>query len=273
MRCSLRRQRKPVGSTRIAALPAWLPAACRLRAAGLLASVFALLAVLAGNAAASTVRDVTLLPHDDGVRVVIDLGSKVPFQHLTYDHPPRLVIELPDVSWQLPERRGQRAYRMVKGFQFGRLSGRNSSLIIDVDQPFEIETVFELPPSDSSGFRIVTDLAPCPPTPPCAVSGCARTASRRWRRRSRRPIAPRDGRQRRALGRGTAPARSEGDRSAQVAIPEMQMRRKAVAGGRASPCRFRPRSPTIAAAAEADDRHRPRPWRHRPRSERARRHL
>ena len=121
-----------------------------------------LMAGLSGATAASTVRDITLLPHDDGVRVVIDLGSKVPFQHRTFDDPPRLVIELPDVSWQLPERRGARAYRMIKGFHFGRLRDGISSLMIDVDRPFEIETVFELPPSDSSGYRIVTDLAPLP---------------------------------------------------------------------------------------------------------------
>ncbi len=119
-------------------------------------------ASLPGAAAASTVRDITLLPHDNGVRIVIDLGSKVSFQHQTFDGPPRLVIELTDVSWQLPERRGERSYRMVRGFQFGRREDGRSNLIIDIDQPFEIETVFELPPSDSSGYRIVTDLAPLP---------------------------------------------------------------------------------------------------------------
>lgn len=122
-----------------------------------------LMMAISGSAAAKTVRDIKLLPHDEGVRIVIDLGSKVPFQHRTFDHPPRLVVELPDVSWQIPEHRGRRAYRMVKGFQFGRLKNGVSNLIIDVDRPFEIETVFELPPSKSSGYRIVTDLAPLPP--------------------------------------------------------------------------------------------------------------
>jgi N-acetylmuramoyl-L-alanine amidase len=131
--------------------------------AAALVLMVALTSALPQSAAAKTVRDIKLLPHDDGVRVVIDLGSKVPFQHRTFDHPPRLVVELPDVSWQIPERRGRRAYRMVKGFQFGRLKNGVSNLIIDVDRPFEIETVFELPPSETSGYRIVTDLAPLPP--------------------------------------------------------------------------------------------------------------
>ncbi len=127
----------------------------------LLAAFFMVLAASQAGAA-STVRDITLLPHEDGVRIVIDLGNKVPFQHRSFDHPPRLIIELPDVSWQIPERRAGRGYRMVKGFQFGRLRNNVSSLIIDVDRPFEIDTVFELPPSDSSGYRIVTDLTPLP---------------------------------------------------------------------------------------------------------------
>ena len=126
-----------------------------------LITMLSLLIALPGPAAASTVRDITLLPHDDGVRVVIDLGSQVSFEHRTFDKPPRLIIELPDVSWQLPNRRGHRAYRIVKGFQFGRLGGV-SSLIIDIDRPFEIKQVFELPPSDRSGYRVVTDLLPLP---------------------------------------------------------------------------------------------------------------
>ena len=117
---------------------------------------------LSSPATASTVRDVKLLPHDNGVRVVIDLGEQVAFEHRTYDRPPRLEIALPNVAWQIPERRGERGYRMVKRFQFGRTGNGVTSLIIDMGQPFEIETVFELPPSDSSGYRIVTDLAPLP---------------------------------------------------------------------------------------------------------------
>lgn len=112
--------------------------------------------------AASTVRDVSLLPHSEGVRVVVDLGRKVPFEQRTLDGPPRLVIDLPDVSWQLPGQRGSRSYRFVKGFRFGKLQGGVSRLVVDVDRPFKIDKVFELPPSDTSGHRIVTDLLPLP---------------------------------------------------------------------------------------------------------------
>ena len=126
-------------------------------------SVALCLLCLAGPTnAASTVRDVSLLPHSEGVRVVVDLGRSVSFVQRTLDGPPRLVIDLQDVSWQLPSQRGARSYRFIKGFRFGRLQGGVSRLVVDVDRPFKIDKVFELPPSDTSGHRIVTDLLPLP---------------------------------------------------------------------------------------------------------------
>jgi N-acetylmuramoyl-L-alanine amidase len=125
--------------------------------------LIALVSLSAPAFATGTVRDVTLLPHRDGVRIVVDLGRKVPFEQRTFDGPPRLVLDLPDVSWQLPRQRGTRPYRFVKGFRFGQLQEGISRLVVDVDGPFKIDKVFELPPSDTSGYRIVTDLLPLPP--------------------------------------------------------------------------------------------------------------
>ena len=125
--------------------------------------MLALVSLVLPAAAAGTVRDVTLLPHNDGVRIVVDLGRKVPYEQRTLDGPPRLVLDLPDVSWQLPKRRSTRSYRFVSGFRFGQLQEGISRLVVDIDGPFEIEKVFELPPSDTSGYRIVTDILPLPP--------------------------------------------------------------------------------------------------------------
>ncbi|MGI9433416.1 MAG: N-acetylmuramoyl-L-alanine amidase [Geminicoccaceae bacterium] len=113
-------------------------------------------------AAEGTVRDITLLPHDDGVRIVIDMGRKVPLRQTAKDHPPRLVVDLPDISWQIPERRGLRGYRMIRGFRFGQLQQGISRVVFDVDRPFEIVKTFELPPNDTSGHRVVIDVLPLP---------------------------------------------------------------------------------------------------------------
>ncbi|MGI9450498.1 MAG: N-acetylmuramoyl-L-alanine amidase [Geminicoccaceae bacterium] len=133
--------------------------------------------------AAGTVRDVTLLPHGEGVRVVLDLGRKVPFEQRTVDNPPRLVVDLPDVSWQLPRQRGTQSYRFIRGFRFGQLQGGRSRLVVDVDGPFKIEKIFELPPSDSSGHRIITDLLPLP-------RGSTMQPQHMWSRSNVEPSAP-----------------------------------------------------------------------------------
>lgn len=203
--------------------------ALRAAARSYLLAAFFMLLTASQAGAASTVRDITLLPHDNGVRIVIDLGNKVPFQHRSFDHPPRLIIELPDVSWQIPERRAGRGYRIVKGFQFGRLRNNVSSLIIDVDRPFEIETVFELPPSDSSGYRIVTDLIPLPDN----------VAMRRQRVQSNaygtdQAAAPHRPERRPALAAPRQPRRAGGDRLAQA--------RPVIAPPRPAPA---PRAPVI----------------------------
>jgi len=210
----------------------------------LLAAFFMVLAASEAGAA-STVRDITLLPHEDGVRIVIDLGNKIPFQHRSFDHPPRLIIELPDVSWQIPERRAGRGYRMVKGFQFGRLRNNVSSLIIDVDRPFEIDTVFELPPSDSSGYRIVSHRSH-PPAHECRHAPPARAVECLSERAGGSPSSagtpP-------SIG-GTAPTFEGRQRTARA--KQAGVNRTATGTGTA----------VSGHTIEAYDRDRSRPWRH-----------
>ena len=126
----------------------------------LLGLLLAFLGFAAPLSAAGTIRDVKFLPYKEGVRIVVDLGRQVPYEQRSFDQPPRLVLDLPDVGWQLPARQSNRAYRFVRGYRFGQLKKGISRLVVDVDRAFEIEKVFSLPPSDTSGFRIVTDILP-----------------------------------------------------------------------------------------------------------------
>jgi N-acetylmuramoyl-L-alanine amidase len=108
--------------------------------------------------AEATVRDVRIRANGDTTRVVLDLSRKVSYRHLTLDGPTRLAIDLPEVAWLLPDSFGQQPVGLVKGFRFGRLRPGVSRLAVDVDGPFEIENIFELPANERYGHRIVTDL-------------------------------------------------------------------------------------------------------------------
>lgn len=109
-------------------------------------------------AAEASVSDVRIASHGNGTRVVIDLDRRVSFRHVTLDQPPRLAIDLPDVDWKVPENGGFHGAGLVEGLRFGRPRPGVARIVLDVAQPFQIDNVFELPPSGTRGHRIVTDL-------------------------------------------------------------------------------------------------------------------
>jgi N-acetylmuramoyl-L-alanine amidase len=96
--------------------------------------------------------------HGEATRVVIDLSAPVNFSHFTLAEPPRLAIDLPEVTWAVPSDREATAVGLIKGFRFGRPRPGVSRIVLDIAEPFEIDRVFELPPNGERGHRIITDL-------------------------------------------------------------------------------------------------------------------
>lgn len=107
---------------------------------------------------ATAVRDVRIADHGGQTRVVIDLDRPVSFQHLSLDGPPRLAIDLPAIKWRVPES-GLTHTGLVRGYRVGHFRTSVLRIVFDIDGPFEIVRVFELPPNDVHGYRIVTELA------------------------------------------------------------------------------------------------------------------
>lgn len=166
-------------STRLAGV---VPTAPRLsRWIGVLAWLMLLavagLAPRALQAEATAVRDIRIATHGDSTRVVIDLNRRVSFRHLELPDPPRLAIDLPEVAWDVPRVNGRRAVGLVNGLRFGRFRPGVSRIVLDVGRPFEVRRVFELPPGDGQGHRIVTDLVERP-LPATSTNGVAAPPAR-----------------------------------------------------------------------------------------------
>jgi N-acetylmuramoyl-L-alanine amidase len=120
------------------------------------------LAPLPLSAASPAVQDIRIAAYGDGSRVVIELNHRVSFRHLKLEQPPRLAIDLPEVDWEVPPASDADATGLVQGYRFGRFRPGVSRIVLDLAQPFEVRKVFELPPADGRGYRIVTDLAEAP---------------------------------------------------------------------------------------------------------------
>ena len=91
-------------------------------------------------------------------RFVLDLSHKVDIRAFTLADPYRVVIDLPQVSFQLPPKAGERGRGLVKAFRFGLVMPGGSRIVLDVTGPVRVEKAFVLDPSDGQPARLVLDL-------------------------------------------------------------------------------------------------------------------
>ena len=152
---SVRSMTRAVGATIRGRWPLWRRSALTLAALVLASDPTS--AGAEGTAGAS-VDAIRIGRHGEATRVVIDLSAPVNFSHFTLAEPPRLAIDLPEVTWAVPSDPGATAVGLIKGFRFGRPRPGVSRIVLDIAEPFEIDRVFELPPNGERGHRIITDL-------------------------------------------------------------------------------------------------------------------
>src|SRR5262249_25239215 len=93
-------------------------------------------------------------------RFVVDLSRKVDIRPFTLPDPYRVVIDLPQVTFQFPERAGERGRGLIKAFRYGLVMAGGSRIVLDTTGPVRVEKAFVLDPSDGQPARLVLDLAP-----------------------------------------------------------------------------------------------------------------
>src|SRR3977135_3270860 len=91
-------------------------------------------------------------------RFVVDLSRKVDIRAFTLADPYRVVIDLPQVSFQLPPKAGERGRGLVKAFRFGLVMPGGSRIVLDVTGPVRVEKAFVIDPADGQPARLVLDL-------------------------------------------------------------------------------------------------------------------
>jgi len=108
--------------------------------------------------ASPVVTDIRTGVHTGMTRLVIDLNEKVDYQIFVLDRPYRIVIDLPEVAWQLKAKKIE--FRgLVGGMRYGLFEAGTSRVVIDTKGPVQIHRSFLLPPRGSSGYRFVIDMA------------------------------------------------------------------------------------------------------------------
>ena len=96
---------------------------------------------------------------DDALtRFVMDFSRKVELRAFTLADPYRVVIDLPQVTFNLPPKTGEDGRGLVKAYRFGLVMQGGSRIVLDVGKPVRIEKAFALDAQAGQPARVVVDL-------------------------------------------------------------------------------------------------------------------
>jgi len=92
-------------------------------------------------------------------RFVLDLTKRIDVSAFTLADPYRVVLDLPQVTFQLPARIGETGRGLIKAFRFGLVMQGGSRIVLDATAPVRVEKAFVIEPADGQPARLVLDLA------------------------------------------------------------------------------------------------------------------
>jgi N-acetylmuramoyl-L-alanine amidase len=93
-------------------------------------------------------------------RFIADLSRKVDVHVFALGNPYRVIVDAPDVNFQMPDGIGKEKRGLVTAYRYGLFAPGKARIVIDVAGPFLIDKAFVLEPRDDQPARLVIDLVP-----------------------------------------------------------------------------------------------------------------
>jgi N-acetylmuramoyl-L-alanine amidase len=118
-------------------------------------------AVEAAGAKRVVAMDARLAGDDKRTRLIVDLNGKVDLSAFTLADPYRVIIDLPEVSFDLPSGAGKSGKGLVAAFRYGLFAPGKARVVLDAKGPVAIDKAFVIEQHDSQPARLVVDLIPC----------------------------------------------------------------------------------------------------------------
>ncbi len=141
-----------------------LPASVQVGAIAVAALIIALgdgLSVKANAGTTPTVANNARVAGDrERTRFIADLSKKVDVHVFALGNPYRVIVDAPDVNFQMPDGIGTERRGLVTAYRYGLFAPGKSRIVIDVSGPFLIDKAFVLEPRDDQPARLVIDLVP-----------------------------------------------------------------------------------------------------------------
>ncbi len=110
------------------------------------------------SAADTVVTDIRVGHHSDKTRFVVDLSNPVPIRIFTLKDPFRVVFDMPEVGWRLPQQPLPSQVGIFKTMRYGLYQPGQSRVVVETTGPSAIKSAFFLPASGGAPDRFVLDM-------------------------------------------------------------------------------------------------------------------
>lgn len=98
----------------------------------------------------------------DGARTrfVVGLSATVPFTTFRMSNPNRVIVDLDNVEFRLPEGAGRHGGGLIKSYRYGLFAAGQARIVIDTSAPVRIDAARMRPATGGQGARLEIELAP-----------------------------------------------------------------------------------------------------------------
>lgn len=102
--------------------------------------------------------EVRLGVHSDRTRLVVELSERVEVSYFTLADPYRIVVDMPEVAWQVGDKAHELKGGLIEGLRFGLFKPGQTRLVLDLKAPANVAKAFVLAPKEGYPYRLVLDL-------------------------------------------------------------------------------------------------------------------
>ena len=110
--------------------------------------------------AANTVTATRIVGDQSRTRFIADLTDEVTVNVFSLADPYRIIIDLPEVHFQLASGTGNAGFGLISAYRFGLISRGQSRIVLDASEPVEVANYYVLAPVGEEPARLVVDLVP-----------------------------------------------------------------------------------------------------------------
>ena len=102
--------------------------------------------------------DARLAGDERRTRLIVDLSGPATQSAFLLADPYRVVVDLPEISFGLPEKAGRQGRGLVSAYRFGLIAPGKSRIVLDLTGPATIDKAFVLDAGEGQPARLVIDL-------------------------------------------------------------------------------------------------------------------